>query len=155
MLNKAILMGRLTRDPELRHTQSNIPVASFSLAVERDFASRAAASDGQRQRETDFFDIVAWRGTAEFVSKYFVKGQLVAVCGRLQQRKWTDKDGNNRISVEVIADEVHFAERKNASSDVDPAPYRPAGDYGAPAAPAVAPVSEFAALDDDDGELPF
>ena len=156
MLNKAILMGRLTRDPELRHTQSNIPVASFSLAVDRDYASRTAGPDGQRQRETDFFDIVAWRSTAEFVSKYFVKGQLVAVCGRLQQRKWQDKDGNNRISVEIVADEVHFAERKNASSgEVGPAPYRPAGGYDAPAPSAPAPVSEFAELDDDDGELPF
>lgn len=105
MLNRITLMGRLTRDPELRYTQSEIPVARFSLAVERNYAN-----DGKR--ETDFFDVVAWRGTGEFVSKYFTKGQLVCVEGRLQRRLWKDKDGNNRYAFEVIAESAYFAGAK-------------------------------------------
>ncbi len=99
MLNKVVLMGRLTGEPELRHTQTNLPVASFTLAVSRSFS---------RSDETDFIDIVTWRTQAEFVSKWFHKGQLVAVAGRLQTRVWKDKEGNNRKSFEVIADEVAF-----------------------------------------------
>lgn len=106
MLNHIVLMGRLTRDPELRHTQAGKAVASFTLAVDRDFSS----SDGNK--ETDFIDVVAWRNTAEFVSKYFTKGRMVAVSGRLQIRDWTDKDGNKRRTAEVIADNAYFADSK-------------------------------------------
>jgi single-strand DNA-binding protein len=107
MLNQIVLMGRLTRDPEIRHTQAGLPVASFSLAVERDYGQR-----GTNERQTDFIDIVAWRSTAEFVGKYFTKGQLVAVSGRLQIRDWTDNNGGKRRSAEVVADNVYFAEAK-------------------------------------------
>ena len=101
MLNHIVLMGRLTRDPELRYTQSQIPVASFRLAVDRDFGGR----DGG-ERQTDFIDIVAWRSTAEFVSKYFTKGSMAAVSGRLQIREWTDREGGKRTTAEVVADNV-------------------------------------------------
>ena len=111
MLNKVILMGRLTNDPELRHTQSNIPVASFTLAVDRGYKKDSDAVN------TDFINIVAWRGTAEFVSKWFTKGQLVAVSGRLQARSYKDKDGNNRTATEVVADEVFFAESKRNTTE--------------------------------------
>ena len=111
MLNKIILMGRLTRDPELRRTQSGTAVASFTLAVDRDYKPQ----DGER--ETDFIDIVAWRGTGEFVSKYFTKGRMAVVEGRLQVRDWKDKDGNKRRSTEVIADNVYFADSKRSESN--------------------------------------
>lgn len=107
MLNKTILMGRLTRDPELRYTQSNIPVVSFTLAVDRGLRN---ATEGQQT--VDYINCVAWRGTAEFVSRWFRKGQLVAVSGKIQSRNYTDKDGNNRTAVEIVADEVFFAESK-------------------------------------------
>ena len=106
MLNVAIIMGRLTRDPELRRTNSGKPVASFTVAVDRDYAP-----DGQ-EKETDFIDIVAWNGTAEFVQKYFSKGSMIALKGRLQIRGWTDKDGNKRRSAEIVADNVYFGESK-------------------------------------------
>jgi single-strand DNA-binding protein len=106
-LNKIVLMGNLTRTPELRHTQQNVPVASFTLAVSRDF----------QKDQTDFIDIVAWRQTAEFVSKYFDKGSSCAVIGSLQNRKWTDKDGNNRVSSEVIAEHVYFTGSKQPKQD--------------------------------------
>ena len=111
MLNKVILMGRLTRDPELRHTQSNIPVASFTLAVDRGYKRDNDAVNA------DFVNIVAWRGTAEFVAKWFTKGQLVAVSGRLQTRNWTDANGNNRTATEVVADEAFFAESKQKKTE--------------------------------------
>ena len=140
MLNKAILMGRLTRDPELRHTPSSIPVTTFTLAVDRNYASKGA------EKQTDFIDIVAWRGTAEFVSRYFRKGQLVAVSGSIQTRNWEDKNGAKRVSVEVVADEVFFAEPKRDSVRGDrPAP----SDFDAP----LAAPSDFQEIDDD--ELPF
>lgn len=156
MLNQIILMGRLTRDPEVRHTQSGIPVARFSLAVERDFGQKGA------ERQTDFIDIVAWRSTAEFVSKYFTKGQLVAVSGRLQINDWTDNNGAKRRQAEVVADNVYFAEGRRDRAPQQqygyaPAP-SPAPSYEAPAYPAYSsPVSGsgFAELDDDDGDLPF
>lgn len=117
MLNKIFLMGRLTRDPELRRTQSGTAVASFALAVDRDY------KDQDGQRETDFVDIVAWRSTAEFVSKYFSKGRMAVVEGRLQVRLWTDKDGNKRRTTEVVADNVYFGDSKKVSdSDTSPAP---------------------------------
>lgn len=109
MLNKIIIMGRLTRDPELRHTQSDTAVTSFTLAVDRDFKGE----DGKRA--TDFIDIVAWRAAAEFVAKYFIKGRMAIVEGRLQLRDWKDKDGNARRSAEVIADNVYFGDSKRDS----------------------------------------
>lgn len=148
-MNQIVLMGRLTRDPELRHTQTGTPVTSFSLAVDRGYTPK----DGG-DRQTDFIDIVAWRNTAEFVSKYFVKGQMAAVTGRLQIRDWTDKDGNKRRSAEVIADNVYFTESKKS---------RESGtSYGNTQKPDVSggyqtPVtgSGFAELEEDDGDLPF
>ncbi len=110
MLNHIVLMGRLTRDPELRYTQSQIPVASMRIAVDRDFGRG-------EDRQTDFIDIVAWRQTAEFVSKYFHKGSMMVVSGRLQMRDWTDKDGNKRTSAEVVADNVYFGESARRDGD--------------------------------------
>ena len=112
MLNHITLMGRLTRDPERRYTQSQTPVASFALAVDRDFGGR----DGG-EKQTDFIDIVAWRQTAEFVQKYFTKGSMAVISGRLQIRDWTDKDGNKRRSAEVVVDNVYFGESKRSRDD--------------------------------------
>ena len=153
MLNHIVLMGRLTRDPELRYTQSQIPVASFTLAVDRDFGGR----DGG-ERQTDFIDIVAWRSTAEFVSKYFTKGSMAAVSGRLQIRDWTDRDGNKRRSAEVVADNVYFGDSKRRDDGGD-GNYRPSS-YQAPArgsgvSQAQPQTSPFQDMDDSDGELPF
>ncbi len=148
MLNRIILMGRLTRDPELRRTQNGTAVTSFSLAVDRDFKSQSG------EKETDFIDIVAWRGTAEFVSKYFTKGRMAVVEGRLQIRDWTDREGGKRRSAEVVADNVYFGDSKRDSA--------PGGDYGTPppygapvSATAPSGVSDFAEVGEDDGELPF
>lgn len=153
MLNKVILMGRLTRDPELRHTQSDIPVASFTLAVDRGYSRR---DDSQQQ--TDFINIVAWRNTAEFVSKWFSKGQLVAVSGRLQVRSYKDRDGNNRTACEVVADECFFAESKRSNESAG-ASFSPFSEPSAPSAGsglnAVSSGSDFEELVGDDGELPF
>ena len=148
MLNHITIMGRLTRDPELRRTDSGIAVASFTVAVDRDFGGR----DGG-ERETDFIDCVAWRNTGEFVSKYFTKGSMAVVSGRLQIRSWTDKDGNKRRTAEVVADNVYFGESKRASEGNAYG----GNSYSAPAysAPASAPASDFAVLDDDDAQLPF
>ena len=110
MLNKIILMGRLTRDPELRKTNSGTSVASFAIAVDRDFKSQGG------DKETDFIDIVVWRSTAEFVSKYFTKGRMAVVEGRLQIREWTDKDGGKRRNAEVVADNVYFGDSKKDAS---------------------------------------
>ena len=148
MLNHITLMGRLTRDPELRYTQSQVPVASFTLAVDRDFGGR----DGS-DRQTDFIDIVAWRSTAEFVSKYFTKGSMAVVSGRLQIRDWTDREGNKRRSAEVVADNVYFGESKRSREENGGGNYRSNDSYqsfdSAPAA------SAFSDLSDTDGELPF
>ncbi len=154
MLNHIVIMGRLTRDPELRYTQSQVPVASFSLAVDRDFGGR----DGG-EKQTDFIDCVAWRQTGEFVSKYFAKGSMAVVSGRLQIRDWTDRDGNKRRSAEVVADNVYFGESKRSREENSagggyqrPAASAPSGgSYSAPASNGGA----FSELDDDDGELPF
>ena len=162
MLNRIVLMGRLTRDPELRKTQSDTPVCSFSLAVDRDYKK-----DGEK-KETDFIDIVAWRATAEFVSKFFTKGRMAVVEGRLQIRDWTDKEGNKRRSAEVVADNVYFGDSKRDAAG-DNSGYSPAPSYGysAPAAPAAgsshgyaapaapAPASDFSMIEDDDSQLPF
>ncbi len=148
MLNKIILMGRLTRDPELRRTGTGTAVTSFSLAVDRDFKSQSG------EKETDFIDIVAWRSTAEFVSKYFTKGRMAVVEGRLQIRDWTDKDGGKRRSAEVVADNVYFGDSKRDSGDSS-------GYSAAPAYKNAAPSnfnaggSDFAEIGEDDGELPF
>ena len=111
MLNHITVMGRLTRDPELRHTQSGTPVCSFSIACDRDFKS------DNGERKTDFIDCVAWRGTAEFVSKYFSKGRMAVVDGRLQMRDWTDKEGNKRRSAEILAAQVYFGDSKGGKDD--------------------------------------
>jgi single-strand DNA-binding protein len=150
MLNQITLMGRLTRDPELRYTQTGTPVASFTLAVDRDFGSR---ENGEKQ--TDFIDIVAWRQTGEFVSKYFTKGSMAVVSGRLQIREWTDREGGKRRSAEVVADNVYFGESKKSREGGETfrggaAPSEPAG-YGG----SFKESSAFAELDDADGELPF
>lgn len=147
MLNHIVLMGRLTRDPELRHTGTGTAVASFTLAVDRDFQSKDT-----QERAVDFIDIVAWRNTAEFVSKYFTKGRMAVVEGRLQIRDWKDKDGNNRRSAEVVADNIYFGDSKRDSqSGGDYAP--PA--YGSPAESYTAPASGGFAEIEEDGELPF
>ena len=159
MLNHITIMGRLTRDPELRRTGSGTAVASFTLAVDRDFGKNENG-----ERETDFIDCVAWRQTGEFVSKYFTKGRMAVVSGRLQIRGWTDKDGNKRRSAEVVADNVYFgASRRDGEGAPASFGGNSYGSYGAaPAAPAYggysapsAPASDFAMLDDDDAQLPF
>ena len=167
MLNHITIMGRLTRDPELRRTGSGIAVASFTLAVDRDFSPK----DGG-ERETDFIDCVAWRQTGEFVSKYFTKGRMAVVSGRLQIRNWNDKDGNKRRSAEVVADNVYFGDSRrddqgssssyggnayggNSYGGGYSAPAPAAGGFGGYAAPASAPASDFAMLEDDDAQLPF
>ena len=173
MLNHITIMGRLTRDPELRRTGSGVAVASFTVAVDRDMAPQG------QEKETDFIDCVAWRQTGEFVSKYFTKGRMIVVSGRLQIRSWTDKDGNKRRTAEIVADHCYFGDSNpqgnqgNQGGYSAPAP----SSYGAPAngypgstggypsntyggygggysAPA-APGSDFAMLEDDDGQLPF
>lgn len=158
MLNHIVLMGRLTRDPELRYTQNQIPVASFRIAVDRDYGRG-------EERQTDFIDIVAWRQTGEFVNKYFHKGSMIVVSGRLQMRDWTDRDGNKRTSAEVQADNVYFGEssRRDGESRADSYGDRGGYDRGysrpaAPEPPRQQPVSQsgaFSELDGDDGELPF
>ena len=173
MLNHVVIMGRLTRDPELRRTGSGIAVASFSVAVDRDFGGR----DGG-EKETDFIDCVAWRQTGEFVSKYFTKGRMIVVSGRLQIRSWTDKDGNKRRTAEVVADNCYFGDSKRdeggssyggntyggnayggnsyGNNNYGGNSYNaPAPSYGGYNAPASAPASDFAMLEDDDAQLPF
>jgi single-strand DNA-binding protein len=181
MLNHIVIMGRLTRDPELRRTGSGIAVASFTVAVDRDFGGR----DGG-EKETDFIDCVAWRQTGEFVSKYFTKGRMIVVSGRLQIRSWTDKDGNKRRTAEVVADNCYFGDSKR---DAEGGSYggntyggnsyggnsygnnnyggnqggyggnnygqQQSGGFGGYAQPASAPASDFAMLEDDDAQLPF
>ncbi len=149
MLNHIVVMGRLTRDPELRRTGTGVAVTSFTVAVDRDFGSRENG-----ERETDFIDCVAWRQTGEFVSKYFAKGRMAVVSGRLQIRNWTDKEGNKRRTAEIVADNVYFGDSKRDSDGNFAAAAAPAyTGYAAPAASA--PVSDFAMLSDDDAQLPF
>lgn len=159
MLNKAILMGRLTRDPELRHTQSNMAVCSFSLAIDR------ARKDANGERQTDFINCVAWGRQAEFVAQWFSKGAMAIVTGRIQSRTWQDKDGNNRTTTEVNCDEISFGESKKARESNGG--YANSYDNGSqmrsePTASQIAPAfdlpsgdSGFAELDDDDGDVPF
>jgi len=154
MLNHIVIMGRLTRDPELRTTQSGVSVTSFTVAVDRDFGGR----DGG-ERQTDFVDCVAWRSTGEFVSKYFHKGSMIVVSGRLQSRKWQDREGNNRVSWEINADNVYFGESRRESDSNRADSYSNntySGSYDSGRSSAPAPASNtFVELDDGDGELPF
>ena len=149
MLNRIIIMGRLARDPELRHTQSGAPVASFRLAVDRDFKDKNTG-----ERATDWIDVVAWRATGEFVSRYFTKGRMAVVEGRLQMRDWTDKDGNRRTSAEVVAENVYFGDSRR---DGDNSGYGDRGSYGGHPADYGIPSGgdHFSELEDDDGDLPF
>lgn len=153
MLNHIVIMGRLTRDPELRYTQSQTPVASFTLAVDRDYGSR----DGG-EKQTDFIDCVAWRQTAEFVSKYFQKGSMAVVSGRLQIRDWTDREGGKRRSAEINVDNIYFGESRRRDGDAPRGDSRSAYSYESDSSRSMgsSPASSsFAELDDDDGELPF
>ena len=162
MLNHITVMGRLTRDPELRRTGSGIAVANFTLAVERDFASKEGG-----EKETDFIDCVAWKSTGEFVARYFQKGSMAAVAGRLQSRKWKDKDGSNRTSWEIVAENVYFAERKQNSDSGSNASYggnsyggntysAPAGNYGSNASYGGGSGRRaYEPVYGDDVELPF
>ena len=142
MLNHITIMGRLTRDPELRHTQTGTAVASFTLAVDRDFKDKATGDC-----TTDFIDVVAWRQTGEFVSRYFTKGRMAVVDGRLQLRDWTDKDGNKRRSAEVIVNSIYFGDSKKDGDSST-------GNYRAAGAPVDVSASDFTDVEDD-GELPF
>ncbi len=148
MLNHITLMGRLTRDPELRYTPSGTPVASFSLAVDRDFASKESG-----EKQTDFIDIVAWRQTGEFVSKFFTKGSMAVVSGRLQIREWQDKEGVKRRSAEVVADNVYFGEGKRR--DGGEGGYRESAPSHSGEGGFKNTSSSFSELDDGDGDLPF
>lgn len=139
MLNRIVLMGRLTRDPELRRTQSGVAVVSFAIAVDRDYAAQGA------EKETDFIDIVAWRGTAEFVEKYFSRGRMIIVAGRLQIRNWEDKEGHKRRSAEVVADSVYFGEGKRDSD----------GGGKSNGEPTYDPTGGFSQLEGNDEDLPF
>ena len=136
MLNNTILMGRMVRDPELRRTTTGTAVTSFTLACDRDFKGQNG------EKETDFIDVTCWRNTAEFVSKFFAKGRMAIVEGRLQMRDWTDKDGNKRRNAEIVADNVYFGDSKSESNGAAPA-----------LMPAPAPM--FAEIKEEDGELPF
>lgn len=138
MLNKIIVMGRLTKDPELRRTGNGTAVTSFTIACDRDFGDK----------ETDFLDCVAWKNTAEFVNKYFSKGRMAVVSGRLQIRGWEDKDGNKRRTAEIVADNVYFGDSKtdNQQSNTTTPAF---------ATPSITPPSDFAVLEDDDAQLPF
>lgn len=152
MLNHIVIMGRFTRDPELRRTGSGVAVASFTLAVDRDFKSGNA-----NEKEVDFIDCVAWRQTGEFVSKYFAKGRMAVVSGKLQIHSWTDKDGNKRRTAEVVAENVYFADSKSSNgSKAAAGPASAPSSFGGYVPPATGyPASDFAMLEDDDAQLPF
>ena len=150
MLNHITLMGRLVNDPELRRTGTGIAVASFRIAVDRDFAPK----DGG-ERKADFINCVAWCQTGEFISKYFSKGRMIVVDGRLEMRDWTDKEGNKRTTAEVIVDNAYFGDSKRDSDNGGTYSASAAPAYGGYTAPAAAPASDFAMLEDDDAQLPF
>lgn len=141
MLNHIVIMGRFTRDPELRRTATGVAATNFSVAVERDFKSDGGA------KETDFIDCVAWRQTGEFVSKYFKRGSMIVVSGRLQIRSWTDKDGNKRRSAEVVADSCYFGETKKTESE--------SNEFSGYIPSKPVPASDFSVLDGPDEQLPF
>jgi single-strand DNA-binding protein len=144
MLNRIIIMGRLVRDPELRSTPNGVPVTSFTLAVDRD------RKDESGNRVTDFIDVTVWKQTAEFVCKYFGKGRMAVVEGRLQIREYKDKEGNNRRAAEIVAHSVYFADSKNSNDGQSHA-----GGYEAGTVSAYGSAPDFAAMDDNYGELPF
>ena len=146
MLNKVVLMGRLTRDPELKYTPSNVAVTTFSVAVDRNYARQG------EQRQTDFINVVAWRTTAEFVAKYFTKGQLMALSGSIQTRTWDDNEGKKHYVTEVVADEVHFAEGKRDTAQYQQSAPQPSAQPQA--APQVQPTADFT-MSEDDEDLPF
>lgn len=145
MLNHIVIMGRLTKDPELRRTGNGTAVTSFTLAVDRDFADKQSG-----ERETDFIECVAWKNTAEFVSKHFSKGRMAVVSGRLQIREWTDKDGNKRRTAEILANNVYFGDSKKEAADNGYTGFV----KNEPAAPE-APAQQFTILSGDDAQLPF
>ena len=165
MLNHIVIMGRLAWDPELRHTQTGTPVATFRLAVDRDYKDKTTG-----ERATDWIDVVAWRSTGEFVSRNFTKGRMAVVEGRLQVRDWTDKEGNRRTTAEVVAENVYFGDSRREGGDTGsygergygagsygptarpsaPAMPAPSADYGIPSG-----ADQFSELADDDGDLPF
>lgn len=145
MLNHICIAGRLTRDPELRRTNSGVAVASFTIACDRDFGNSG-------EKETDFVDVVAWRNTGEFVSKYFAKGRMAVISGRLQIRSWTDKDGNKRKNAEIVADNVYFGDSKNDNGNQNTTH---TGFVKADSAPTTAPTYGFTPIEEDDGMLPF
>lgn len=154
MLNRITITGRLTRDPELRTTQNGISVTSFSIANQRNYKNNSG------EKETDFFDVVAWRNTAEFVTKYFVKGSLVTVDGRLESRKFTDKEGNKRTAIEIIADNVFFGDSKNEQRETAPTPAAAAvpgfePDFSTPAAGGADDFEEITDDSDFDSFPPF
>lgn len=154
MLNRVVLMGRLVADPELRTTQGGVSCTAFRLAVERNYTPK----DGERQ--TDFISIVTWRNTAEFVSKYFRKGQLIALEGSIQTRSYTDSQGSNRTAFEVVADQVYFSESRNSSSQGgnQSASFAPSPAFREPpkgASSSAEDIGNFEEIDTDDGELPF
>lgn len=144
MLNNVTMMGRICNDIELRRTNSGIAVASFSIACDRDFPNKTTG-----EKETDFVDVVCWKNTAEFVSKFFSKGRMIVVSGRLQIRSWTDKDGNKRKTAEIVADNVYFGDSKKESETSSAT-----GSFSY-ATPTATPATDFAMLDDDDAQLPF
>ncbi len=154
MLNHITVMGRLTRDPELRHTEAGVAVASFSIACDRDFKDKATG-----ERATDFIDIVAWRSTGEFASKYLTKGRMAVVSGRLQIRDWKDKEGNKRRSAEIVAENIYFGDSKTKDSQEPPAstggPVEAAGgsDFDLPSS--FTPDFSRMIGERDDGKLPF
>lgn len=140
MLNKIIIMGRLTRDPELRRTGSGTAVISFSLACDRDFKSRSG------DKETDFIEVVAWKNTAEFVSKYFGKGRVAVVEGRLQTRDWTDREGGKRVATEIVADNVYFGDSKRDSDSGTASSYSDT---------LSGMTQDFSEISEEDGDIPF
>ena len=150
MLNKAILMGRLTRDPELRYTQNNTPVCQFTLAIDRTYSGK------NQNQQADFIDVVAWRQAGEFVSQWFTKGMLMVVVGRIQSRGYTDRDGNKRTKIEVVADEIQFGETKKSREMNSGAQRREdtRADVGAPMENRYI-GNDFAEIAEDDGEVPF
>lgn len=147
MLNNVNIMGRICNEIELRRTNTGTAVASFTIACDRDFPNKSTG-----EKETDFVDVVCWKNTAEFVSKYFGKGRMAVVSGRLQIRSWTDKDGNKRRNAEIVADNVYFGDSKNDNGNQNNGF---TGFAKTDKTPATAPASDFAMLDDDDAQLPF
>ena len=150
MLNKIVIMGRLVRDPDLRRTQAGTAVAAFTLAVERDFKDAATG-----ERTADFIDCVAWRQTGEFVSRYFTKGRMAVVEGRLQLRDWVDRDGNKRRSAEVVVEQMYFGDSRSEGGQKSGQPVPKEAGYQAAYSSTGREADEFRELQDDDGELPF